>query len=111
MDEVAEALQNAAGKLCEDEELRKKIEVLGNYLDNGQWLADYEADERGELPADVKRGVLSQDGLYNLLCEVKGLCRETGTCSVTDKKSEFNDRKKEKWYERLFTRFREKKNY
>lgn len=28
---------------------------------------DYEADERGELPPDMKRGVLSQDALYNLL--------------------------------------------
>ena len=28
---------------------------------------DYEADERGELPPDLKRGVLSQDALYDLL--------------------------------------------
>jgi hypothetical protein len=29
----------------------------------------YEADERGELPPDLKRGVLSQDALYDLLEE------------------------------------------
>ena len=40
---------------------------LREYYENGQWLLDYEADERGELPATLKRGVLSQDGLWDLL--------------------------------------------
>ena len=40
---------------------------LVEYYESGQWLRDYEADERGELPRDLKRGVLSQDGLWNLL--------------------------------------------
>ena len=40
---------------------------LRDYYENGQWLRDYEADERGELPANLKRGVLSQDGLWDLL--------------------------------------------
>ena len=43
---------------------------LRDYYSGGQWLRDYEADERGELPADLKRGVLSQDGLWNLLEEL-----------------------------------------
>ena len=42
---------------------------LREYYENGQWLRDYEADERGELPRELKRGVLSQDGLWNLLNE------------------------------------------
>ena len=37
------------------------------YCESGQWLKDYEADERGELPRTLKRGVLSQDGLWELL--------------------------------------------
>ena len=40
---------------------------LEDYYESGQWLNDYEADERGELPRDLKRGVLSQDGLWELL--------------------------------------------
>ena len=43
---------------------------LRDYYSGGQWLRDYEADERGELPADLKRGVLSQDGLWNLMEEL-----------------------------------------
>ena len=42
---------------------------LREYYESGQWLLDYEADERGELPRDLKRGVLSQDGLWDLLNE------------------------------------------
>ena len=40
---------------------------LRDYYEKGQWLRDYEADERGELPRELKRGVLSQDGLWDLL--------------------------------------------
>ena len=43
------------------------LAILAAYYDSGLWLSDYEADERGELPRDLKRGVLSQDGLYDLL--------------------------------------------
>ena len=40
---------------------------LVRYYESGQWLRDYELDEQGLLPRDLKRGVLSQDGIYNLL--------------------------------------------
>ena len=42
-------------------------QALLDYYESGQWLKDYEADERGNLPRDLKRGVLSQDGLWELL--------------------------------------------
>ena len=47
----------------------EKLRLLENYYTSGEWLEDYEADERGELPADLKRGVLSQDALYDLLSD------------------------------------------
>ena len=47
------------------------LRALNEYLSSGLWLEDYEADERGELPPDLKRGVLSQDALYDLLTEEK----------------------------------------
>ena len=60
---------------CERIERIKKMEeyydALKEYMDSGLWLSDYEADERGELPPELKRGVLSQDGLYELLQEVE----------------------------------------
>ena len=47
----------------------EKLRLLEEYYTSGQWREDYEADENGELPPDLKRGVLSQDGLYDLLEE------------------------------------------
>lgn len=48
---------------------KKAIQMLSDYCTNGEWMHDYELDEQGLLPPDLKRGVLSQDGLYDLLSE------------------------------------------
>ena len=48
----------------------EKIALLDAYYTSGEWLEDYESDERGELPPDLKRGVLAQDALYDLLGRV-----------------------------------------
>ena len=50
-----------------DARFLKNIRLLEEYVSSGQWLRDYESDEQGLLPARLKRGVLSQDALYNLL--------------------------------------------
>ena len=41
--------------------------ILNDYMDSGEWLADFEADERGEISKTIPRGVLSEDALYNVL--------------------------------------------
>ncbi|MBR5301520.1 MAG: DUF4298 domain-containing protein [Clostridia bacterium] len=66
-DRVREALETDAVGTQTDDMIRK----LMAYMNSGIWLADYESDERGELPQDLKRGVLSEDGLYNLLDDFK----------------------------------------
>ena len=43
---------------------------LQRYYEGGQWLRDYRLDEAGLLPRHLKRGVLSEDGVYNLLTEL-----------------------------------------
>ena len=70
-DEVHNAL--AEGVDIEDALLQEKIEILIQYYESKQWKIDYSADERGELPADLKRGVLSEDGVYNLLNDIDSL--------------------------------------
>lgn len=49
---------------------RRLLKTLLKYYEGGQWLKDYEADENGLFPVDLKRGVLSQDGIYNLLSDI-----------------------------------------
>lgn len=64
---AADALERAQARL---EALSAEISQLEEYLSSGLWQQDFEADERGELPADLHRGVLSEDGLYNLLEDI-----------------------------------------
>ena len=54
-----------------DPPLKAVFDTLIEYYDSGQWLSDYQADERGELPHYLRRGVLSEDGVYNLLSEIQ----------------------------------------
>ena len=47
------------------------ISELEAYYTSGEWKQDFAADEAGLLPKGLKRGVLSEDGIYNLLEEYK----------------------------------------
>lgn len=68
--EVLRALEVNANEMHQNSAISKMIQELTAYMDSGLWLQDYECDERGELPSDLQRGVLSEDGLYNLLITV-----------------------------------------
>jgi len=58
-----------AGMDSQPGEIALKLRILDDYYTSGQWREDYEADEKGLWPEDLKRGVLSQDALYDLLSE------------------------------------------
>ena len=55
------------------EEIQKYYDILddiaelSNYLGSDDWKDDFDADERGELPKDLKRGVLTEDGIFDVL--------------------------------------------
>ena len=44
---------------------------LVRYYEDGGWMEDFLLDEQGLLPPDLKRGVLSEDGIYNFLAELE----------------------------------------
>ena len=71
LDEVLEAMHSCPEAIGENIVIQGRIQELMQYYDGGQWLQDYQADENRELPTDLKRGVLAQDTLYNLFCEIK----------------------------------------
>ena len=59
---------NALEKMiAEYKEYQSEIEKLEAYYTSRQWKDDYAMDEKGELPDNLKRGILSEDGIYNLL--------------------------------------------
>lgn len=53
------------------EELQYKLKLLEEYYTSNEWRADYEADEAGAFPPELKRGVLSQDAVYDLLTDLE----------------------------------------
>lgn len=48
--------------------VQSNIKELSDYYFSKLWLEDFDADSRGELPCELKRGVLSEDAAYNLIC-------------------------------------------
>ena len=52
--------------------IENDIAKLKAYYDK-DWRKDFEADEAGKLPKDLKRGVLSEDGIYDLLSDYQCL--------------------------------------
>lgn len=74
-DEVTRMLAELDGTIGKWEDAKDQLEVLKNYMASGDWRKDYEADEAGKLPAGLKRGVLSQDGLYDLLQDADKILR------------------------------------
>lgn len=76
LDTIQKALEINPGFLKKEAPAGIMLQELTEYYENGQWMADYEADEAGLLPSDLKRGVLSEDGIYNLLFEIEQMCSD-----------------------------------
>ena len=67
MDRAEQAARQLEDALDGYERVQDDLKALESYYTGPAWKADYAADEKGRLPADLKRGVLSQDGVDHLL--------------------------------------------
>lgn len=74
LDEITEGLrqEQECGVNFDFSQWQEKICELTEYYEGGLWMQDYCRDERGEFPAGLKRGVLSEDAVYDLLTELDG---------------------------------------
>lgn len=63
------AVQELSEALERYEEVLGSLKKLSDYYGSTLWMRDYETDEAGKLPSDLKRGVLSEDAVYDLLTE------------------------------------------
>jgi hypothetical protein len=66
------AVKRLEAALDKWEAAQEAIAALNEYYGSDLWKQDLADDEAGRLPADLKRGVLSEDGIWNLLTD----CRE-----------------------------------
>ena len=49
--------------------VREDVRLLSEYYEGALWRRDFEADEAGMLPPQLRRGVLSEDAVYDVLSE------------------------------------------
>ena len=47
--------------------IQEATRILAEYYGSDEWKQDFADDEAGLLPKDLKRGVLSEDGIWNVL--------------------------------------------
>ena len=67
LDELTAAQDALERALALFEDAQDAAAALAAYLDGGDWRRDFEDDEAGRLPEGLKRGVLSEDALYDAL--------------------------------------------
>ena len=69
---ASEVVDRLSSTLDEYAKVQDSIKALESYYGSKEWKKDFRDDEKGLLPPDLKRGVLSEDGIWNLLSD----CRE-----------------------------------
>lgn len=70
MDKLEKAFEAGSGideLIPEFEKIQPDIKKLEEYYTGKYWKNDLRLDEEGKLPADLKRGVLAQDSIHDLL--------------------------------------------
>lgn len=75
MEEALDATTDATSQLSEaiaaQVDALDALRTLSSYYGSQEWYKDREADERGKLPADLKRGVLGEDLPYEALVDAR----------------------------------------
>lgn len=73
LDRASQAVMKLSAALDDYAEVKASICALESYYGSDDWKQDFADDEQGLLPQDLKRGVLSEDGIWNLLTDSRDL--------------------------------------
>lgn len=77
LDEAKITLKAYSESMKAYQEIQAKLRELAGYYSGEDWRKDFADDEAGRLPKDLKRGVLSEDSVYDVLSENTELQAET----------------------------------
>lgn len=88
MDEALEVMNNAKEHQDRFLGFQPQIKRLEEYYSGQDWKDDFVLDEAGELPKELKRGVLSEDGIYDVLERNKELLK---TMSIIVRRAQKQD--------------------
>lgn len=78
LNEASAAVHALTQSLGQYEALLPALKELIAYYESPQWRQDFEDDCAGKLPDTLKRGVLSEDAVYDLLTDIQSLHEQYG---------------------------------
>ncbi len=78
MNRASVAVMELSAALDKFEAALDDIVCLNEYYGSSEWQQDYDDDRAGRLPQGLNRGVLSEDGLWNLLEDYRELKKRLG---------------------------------
>ena len=67
LNSVSAAVDNLNNAIAAFEDAKPLADELSEYYGGRQWKKDFADDEAGKLPRDLRRGVLSEDAVYDFL--------------------------------------------
>ena len=69
LDKATEAVSSLSEALEKYSTVQDKLQELIAYYTSEQWRQDFDDDDAGKIPSNLKRGVLSEDAVYHLLAD------------------------------------------
>ena len=69
LDEATQAVSSLSDALEKYSAIQDRLQELISYYGSPRWRQDFDDDNAGKLPRNLKRGVLSEDAVYNLLAD------------------------------------------
>ena len=73
LDRASQAVIRLSAALDDYAEAQEALRELETYYGSDDWKQDFADDEAGRLPQNLRRGVLSEDGIWNLLNDSRDL--------------------------------------
>ena len=70
---ASDVVARLSGALDDFAQVQESVKALEAYYGSKELKKDFRDDEKGILPTDLKRGVLSEDGVWNLLEDIRAL--------------------------------------
>lgn len=91
LDDCRAAADELQAALARWEAAQTRLAALEAYYTCPQWLGDFDADAQGMLPPTMKRGVLTEDAVWDLLTDAQNLRRQMAELGQAEESHDEND--------------------
>lgn len=75
--QAAAALKTLEKALNRTQAVLPRLQALNAYLGSPEWYQDRATDAAGDFPPDLRRGVLTEDTIYDLLTDYRDLAERS----------------------------------